>query len=151
MLLTRNISSARIILLPTVLLDRSNQWLNEGFSFLWSQLVLPSNTWSRFCRKSYSFARNFAKISLIFLLLILYWITNYTRLVPENNCFFILLFQIKQSWVILISIKILISKGSPETVLKGGIFKILDEKLMKYRLNVFSCMLKIWVKKVFLL
>ena len=36
----------------TLRLDKIDSWLDEGFFFLWLQLILQANTWPNFYRKS---------------------------------------------------------------------------------------------------
>ena len=47
----------------TLLLDKIDSWLNEGYFFLWLQLILQANRWPNFYRNSYCFAYNSAKNS----------------------------------------------------------------------------------------
>ena len=47
----------------TLLWDKIDSWLDEGFFFLWLQVILQANPWPNFYQKSYCFAYNSAKNS----------------------------------------------------------------------------------------
>ena len=129
----------------TLLLDKIDSWLNEGFCFLWLQLILQVNTWPNFYRKPYCFAYNSAKNSNFNIFKNPSF--NHDLYSPNNRKYLIFLFRIKLSWVILATARILFSKESPKASSQRLNFQYFSMKIWWNFVEMFFHMPKVQKKK----